>query len=805
MDTVPERADGMHLPRRSLRTRLTLWAAVGQGLLLLLLVALFYLEGRSLVRQQGLAQMTHLAEQTALTLGNTLESAQITAHILAAPFGRQPFDAAQAGALLQSALDSDPNIEAATVVVDPGALPELDAGFTCQAVMGDSRVRRRCGDGSNLDFLKQSPNLAYKQARGPWWSPPHEGWLANGRRFTSYNVPLRQPGAETPIGVVRVDVGVEHLLDDLSAVPRQEDIRVSLLTPDNQVLLTTAPWVAPGVGLATLVAQRPDMAPLRAALDGSGPRAFAHGSVGGRRVLTTAVPLQQPGWHLLLSVNQRVLLEGIDRLAWQAIGLGVLGMLLWWWLVRVQARRLLQPLETLTAAAGRFAAGHFDQPVPRGGNDEVGQLSVAFERARRSIGQQMATIADLAGRRVRDESELRIAQGIQQQLLSSLPSVDEAGFRVSSHALLVPARQVGGDFHHVLVLPPTAESPSPRLCFVIGDVSGKGVPAALFMTRMLTLLEVTMRVHARPDAVLAEVARSALERNEACMFATVLCGVVEVATGRFELASAGHDAPLLRQRSGKVAPVPMRAGPALGLDASATYPVVRGVLADGEYLLAYTDGITEASAPGGLWFGSEGLQAAVAATAAPARVGQAVLDAVTQCTGKAQPQDDLSLLVLARRRLWPPLHLHGPARQRDFCVLLVQLEEGLQRMGLARDDILRAQLMVEEIGGNVVRHGQGRGSGLRHLQVVVDSADTGLVVEIIDDGPPFDPTAAMKPLPAGLREDEGGLGLGLVQALADDLRYRRQEGRNHLNIQLRDGPLPLMPGVPLPARVSTHG
>lgn len=793
MATVPSFAARSTAPGRSLRTRLMLWASLGQGLLLLLLVALFYLEGRSLVRQQGMAQLSHLAEQTARSLGNSLSSAEVTAHMLEAPLGRWRFEPGQVKELMRSALESDPHIEAAVIIVDPGTVPGLEEGFACQVVQRDGRAQQTCGAAMGFHYADRPFYQKARRATAPWWSAPHEGWLANGRRFTSYNVPLRLPGTTQAIGVVRVDVGVDHLQDDLADVPGHEDLRMSLLTPGDEVLMTTAPWVAPGAKVAEVIAQRPDMAPLRAALTGEGSRIFSHASAGGRRVVTKAVPLQQPGWHLLLSVDQRAVLAGIDQVAWWAIGLGVLGMALWLLLVRVQARRLLQPMEMLTAAAGRFADGHFEQPLPHSRDDEVGQMTEAFEHARRSIRQQMETVAERAAQQVRDESELRIAQSIQQQMLSSLPSVEGGGFRLSSHGLLRPARQVGGDFHHVLVLP-AGDGPeaSPRLCFVIGDVSGKGVPAALFMARLLTLLEAAMRLHVRPDAVLAEAARSALERNEACMFATVLCGVVDVASGRFELASAGHDAPLLRQRSGAVVRVPVQAGPALGIEALARYPLSRGVLAPGEYLLACTDGVTEARSRNGHWFGHEGLQAVVAACPAPSRVTAEVIHALANDAGEPNTQDDLSLLVVARRRVWPPLLLQAPGSLRDLYVLLVRLEDGLGRMGVQRADILRAQLLVEELGGNVVRHGSaGR---TPQLEVMVTQGDDGLHLLLVDDGPAFDATAVADPLGrcgvgnAPDDDSEGGLGLALVRSLADGLAYQYSEGRNHHSAELRSGP-----------------
>lgn len=111
---------------------------------------------------------------------------------------------------------------------------------------------------------------------------------------------------------------------------------------------------------------------------------------------------------------------------------------------------------------------------------------------------------------------------------------------------------------------------------MVGDVSDKGVPAALFMARAVSVLEIAARRHTRPDAILIAASTRLAENNEPCMFATVLCGVINVVSGEYWLASAGHEPPLLIDLDGTVRPLPLETGAPLGIEPQLAYPVLQG-------------------------------------------------------------------------------------------------------------------------------------------------------------------------------------------------------------------------------------
>ncbi len=263
---------------------------------------------------------------------------------------------------------------------------------------------------------------------------------------------------------------------------------------------------------------------------------------------------------------------------------------------------------------------------------------LAAEVARRVRELEVATRA-----RQKLESELEIARRIQMDMLptggSRKPELYDLG------ACLVPARAVGGDLYDYFEL-------GTRLYFLVGDVSGKGVPAALFMARAKTLFATVARHEPDLGRVLTEVNRGLCADNEAAMFATLFAATVELDTGELRCAVGGHESPVLIPASGERARVvQIDGGPALGLWADALFPTTRLALRPGDALVLYTDGVTEAEAERGGFFTAERLVQLLSGgkSLSAAALAERVLEAVREFAGKAAQSDDITVLALRYR------------------------------------------------------------------------------------------------------------------------------------------------------------
>jgi sigma-B regulation protein RsbU (phosphoserine phosphatase) len=239
------------------------------------------------------------------------------------------------------------------------------------------------------------------------------------------------------------------------------------------------------------------------------------------------------------------------------------------------------------------------------------------------------------------ESELRVARSLQMAMIPPGRAVEEEG-RYEIAATVKPAKAVGGDLFDYFPLP------DGRLCFFVGDVSDKGVPAALFMVKTSTLMRTEAVRFDSAGEILGRVNRDLCRDNDECMFVTMVVGVLDLESGRLALASAGHEFPLTVApgRSTELLLVP--GGPALGLDMSARFEEQETVFSPGDGIVFYTDGITEAFSGEGKPFGQLNLletASAHAADAAPALLS-AILDDLSEFVGPAPQSDDITLFVL---------------------------------------------------------------------------------------------------------------------------------------------------------------
>jgi sigma-B regulation protein RsbU (phosphoserine phosphatase) len=237
--------------------------------------------------------------------------------------------------------------------------------------------------------------------------------------------------------------------------------------------------------------------------------------------------------------------------------------------------------------------------------------------------------------------ELDIAASIQQSIL---PRTFPERADCTMSAAMIPAREVGGDFYDFFVLD------ADRLGVVIADVSGKGVPAAIFMAMCRTLLKSTALQGLPPGECLERVNRSLCADNDAAMFVTVFYGILNARAGELEYANGGHNPPYVVRRSGAIELLEGTGGMALGALERGTYTAKRASLGNGDGLFLYTDGITEAMDADGNLFSDQRLRSvlAQAASAPPEQIIATVVSMVRQHTGDATQSDDITVLALRR-------------------------------------------------------------------------------------------------------------------------------------------------------------
>ena len=270
----------------------------------------------------------------------------------------------------------------------------------------------------------------------------------------------------------------------------------------------------------------------------------------------------------------------------------------------------------------------------------------------RALSERMRANGDIILARMKDklaletlQKELSIAQSIQLGMLPAGSRLIPDRAEVQAYAIMEPAKNVGGDFYDAFFA-------APDLLFVaVGDVSGKGMPAALFMARTITQMRMEVVRRRSPSAVLEAVNRALCEGNDAGMFVTLFCGILEIETGKFIYANAGHNPPLLLGEDGKPGFLTLKKGLVAGIMENSRYPGDTLQLAPGQSLLLYTDGVTEAMDPGEAFYSEARLLAKLGAGDwdGPRAMIDTVRADMAEFSQDAPQADDITMLALRYR------------------------------------------------------------------------------------------------------------------------------------------------------------
>jgi sigma-B regulation protein RsbU (phosphoserine phosphatase) len=248
------------------------------------------------------------------------------------------------------------------------------------------------------------------------------------------------------------------------------------------------------------------------------------------------------------------------------------------------------------------------------------------------------------------EQELEAARRLQMAMVPQSFPKPSAAFPLELNASMEPAREVGGDLYDFFV------TEDGKLCFLVGDVSGKGMPAALFMARTKSLIRITtelMRARhgaaAGPAEIIARVNRELCQDNSDMMFVTLFFAMIEPATGELEFCNAGHNAPY-RLNGKTVETIEGGKGIILGVRPDAAYTTGRLALAPGDGVYLFTDGVTEAADPADELFSEQRLEGVLRGSAglSTADIVKSVTEAVRKFVGTALPSDDITMLAIRR-------------------------------------------------------------------------------------------------------------------------------------------------------------
>ena len=380
--------------------------------------------------------------------------------------------------------------------------------------------------------------------------------------------------------------------------------------------------------------------------------------------------------------------------------------------------------------------------------------------------------------------ELRIANRIQQALLPADDSTMKGITDISVDGRLIPAKAVGGDLYNAFVR-------DDKLFFCIGDVSGKGIPAALIMAITQVLFRHIASQESNPAHIMSHLNKSACRNNKANIFATLFIGVLDIPTGHLRYCNAGHEIPIMYhlQWSPKHQLIEAKPNLPIGIFHDFNYEMQKMVMEPGSTLFLYTDGLTEARNAEHQLFGRERVLKMMAdiSTAAPTQMINAVIAQVEHYTKDAEQSDDLTLLAIhfspvkEQYLLVEELTLQNDVK--EVTKLSAFIKQVMGRLNIEKPIANKLRLALEEAVVNVIEYAYPAGTtGEVNIRVTFNGHRLRFIIK--DSGVAFDPTeASIADTTLSAKERRvGGLGILLVRELMDSINYERTDGKNVLTL-----------------------
>ena len=373
------------------------------------------------------------------------------------------------------------------------------------------------------------------------------------------------------------------------------------------------------------------------------------------------------------------------------------------------------------------------------------------------------------------EDELAIASTIQQDLLPS-GKLNPSIHSIDIKGLQIPAKFVGGDLYDYYVR-------DNKLLFCVGDVSGKGVPAALLMTISHSLFRTVSAREDHPEQIMETLNSSISENNPDIMFITMFLGVMDLSTGTIRYCNAGHNPPIVI-RNGQAELLSTEPSLLLGVEMNARYTANELTLTSGDTLFLYTDGLTEAENIRKELFGERRAleTAAISGTLTASEQMERMQQAVHTFVDGAEQSDDLTMLVIRFMGNDNTLCMSNDIEE------LNKLEPFLngifEREHLDMSMLPQIDLALEEAVTNIIMYAYPEGEkGTAELTVEV--ADGQISATLIDSGTPFNPLQQQEAnLDVSLEERKiGGLGIHLIKEIMDVVEYAYEDGRNVLKMK----------------------
>ena len=774
--------------RRKLSVRVSLWVVMFAAIIFIAALSFLFYQSREAVRQEAINQATQILDKTSLRVEGILNRVEVASNMTGWLVQRHPDRADSMFVYSRSLLQNNPDFYNCSIAFEPYYFKNYGRYFSAYSKhVGDS-IRTIQGGSDHYQYFFTDWYLMPTLLDHPCWTEPYvdlDVATNTSEMVTSYCRAIKDKNGKL-IGVINTSLSLNWLSQTISAVkpyPNSYSIMIGrggtfFVHPDSTKITRQT--------IFTQTMETPDtaMVALGHAMQ-RGEEGMKQMELGGEKCYVFYEPLGQTGCSMAIVCPESDIFGGFDRLSRTVMTIVLVGLLLMlYFFIRIITREL-SPLRRLAVEAETIASGQFDTQLPDfQRTDEIGQLSHSFAGMQQSLVKYIDELKNTTAQKASIESELQVASGIQMGMLpKKFPTYPERD-DVQLYALLTPAKEVGGDLFDFYFR-------DEKLFFCIGDVSGKGVPASLFMAVTRAVFRTVSARESMPDHIMATLNQTMVDMNETNMFVTLFIGVLDLPTGRMHYCNAGHDAPLLVGAG--VGLLSCDANIPVGVMPSWKYTLQEAQIFTGTTIFLFTDGLTEAEDATHNQFRMERINDVAAQTLAhhqqePRQLIGLMTDAVHQFVGDAEQSDDLTLMAIQyikqqrdvkmRKSIVLPNDINEVPRLTAF------VDAVCEAVGFNPTVTMQMNLAIEEAVVNVMNYAYPRGKK-GDVTIEALSNDVRLKFVITDSGTPFDPTvhADVDTTLSAQERPIGGLGIHLVRQLMDSINYERVNNLNVLTLR----------------------
>lgn len=458
-------------------------------------------------------------------------------------------------------------------------------------------------------------------------------------------------------------------------------------------------------------------------------------------------------------------------------------------------RVMIKPVLYITREAKKFVErerGANGSADPEGilkrirNQDEIGTLAQAIAHMETDINHYIANLTAVTAEKERIGAELNIATKIQKDMLPCIFPAFPGREEFEIYASMMPAKEVGGDFYDYFL---TDED---HLVMVMADVSGKGVPAALFMVIAKTLLKSSALSGMAAGEIARKVNMQLCENNDAGMFVTVWLGILTISTGHLVYINAGHEYPAIMRNGGTYELIKENHGFVMAGLEGIQYKEFEVKLEPGDRLFLYTDGVAEATNASNELYGTDRMLSALNKTAdkKTQETVRALKEDIDRFVGDAPQFDDITMLsfyYVKRNKKENENEITVTAEIDNLDKVTAYVNSVLSRYGCPDKTMMHIDIIVDELFGNIAYYAYPYMPGDVTVSVeVIREPAMAAVLTFTDYGIPYNPLEKEDPdTTLSARERKiGGLGIFIVKNSADSISYKYTEGRNILRVEL---------------------